>query len=67
MNKKKFGNYSLIVAFLFFVIFAVNVFLGGPMRQEPWLSDVQEMLLLSFFVVFFVIGFLCHEQKNKLT
>ena len=57
---------SLWSALLVFVVFFLNVFLAGPMDIKPFLTDLQEMLVLFFAVVLFTTGTLALEAKANL-
>lgn len=47
-----------------FALFFANVVMGGPLKMQPFLSDVQEMLALLVSVSLFVFGTLALEAKS---
>ena len=59
------GNFSLGLSLLIFVIYFLNVLIGGPLGKKPWMSDVWEMLTLFVAVFFFVGGTLCREATSE--
>ncbi len=59
------GSLTLSLSLLTFAIFFINVLIGGPMRQEPWMSDVGEMLTLFVAVVLFVCGTIAREAQAQ--
>ena len=54
----------LIGAFILFVVFAVNVGLGSA-SNAAFLSDVQEMLVLSGVAILFVVAILKKEAAAR--
>lgn len=65
-NMKSVGNTALWLSSATFGVFFLNVLLGGPLGQKPWMNDVMEMLTLLVAVVFFVAGTLAREAHAKL-
>ncbi len=57
------GSLALGLSLLVFTIYFINVLIGGPLGQKPWLSDVGEMLTLLLAVVLFVVGTIAREAQ----
>jgi len=53
-------------ALVVFLVFFLNVFLAGPLDMKPFLSDVQEMLVLFLAVVLFTSGTLALEARANI-
>jgi len=58
------GSLALGLSLLIFMIYFINVLIGGPLGQKPWMSDVGEMLTLFLAVVFFVVGTIAREAQD---
>lgn len=63
---QKIAKMTLWSALVVFLVFFLNVFVAGPMGIAPFLSDIQEMLLLFLTVVLFTAGTLALEAREKL-
>ncbi len=57
------GSLALGLSLLTFTIYFINVLIGGPLGQKPWMSDVGEMLTLLLAVVLFVVGTIAREAQ----
>lgn len=57
------GSLALGLSLLTFMIYFINVLIGGPLGQKPWMSDVGEMLTLLLAVVLFVVGTIVREAQ----
>lgn len=57
------GSLALGLSLLTFTIYFINVLIGGPLGQKPWMSDVGEMLTLLLAVVLFVFGTIAREAQ----
>lgn len=57
------GSLALGLSLLTFMIYFINVLIGGPLGQKPWMSDVGEMLTLLLAVVLFVFGTIAREAQ----
>ena len=69
MNASKFlllGRALVWSALVVFLLFFLNVFLAGPLDIKPFLSDVQEMLVLFLAVVLFTSGTLALEARANI-
>lgn len=62
----RLGKTLLWAALLVFAVFFLNVFLAGPLGITPFLSDLQEMLMLFFAVVLFTSGTLALEARANI-
>jgi formate hydrogenlyase subunit 4 len=60
------GTLALGLSFLVFCLFFLNVLIGGPLGQKPWMRDVTEMLTLFAAVVLFVAGTIAREAEAHL-
>jgi len=60
------GRSLVWLALVVFLLFFLNVFLAGPLDIRPFLSDVQEMLVLFLTVVLFTSGTLALEARANL-
>jgi len=59
------GSVALGLSLLVFVVYFLNVLIGGPLAMKPWLSDLWEMLTLFLAVVLFVAGTICRESQAR--
>jgi len=69
MNASKLlllGRALVWSALVVFLLFFLNVFLAGPLDIKPFLSDVQEMLVLFLAVVLFTSGTLALEARANI-
>ena len=60
------GRCMVWSALVVFLVFFLNVFLAGPLDMKPFLSDVQEMLVLFLAVVLFTSGTLALEARANI-
>lgn len=59
------ARYSLSLSLLVFMVFFIGVLFTGPLGMKPWLTDLQEAVLLLVCVTFFVSGILAKEALAK--
>jgi len=59
------GSAALWLSLLVFVIYFLNVLVGGPLGKKPWMSDLWEMLTLLLAIILFVSGTLVREFESK--
>lgn len=59
------GSLALGLSLVFFAVFFLNVLIGGPLGQTPWMSDLWEMLTLFVSVSFFVAGTIFREAQAR--
>lgn len=62
---RSIGTAALGLSLLAFVIYFLNVLIGGPLGKKPWMGDLWEMLTLFVAVLLFVVGTICREAEAR--